>query len=53
MFRASMCPSSGENYCIYETLIFVTMYGWRLSADQTPPIQCDKHQCRIDTVIFS
>ena len=27
---ASMCPSSGENYCIYSTLVFVTLYGWRL-----------------------
>ena len=61
MFRASMCPSSGENYCIYATLVFFTMYWWLLDcwldwiqpADQTPPIQSDKHQCRIDTVIFS
>ena len=30
MFRAFMCPSSGENYCIYVTLVFVTLYGWRL-----------------------
>ena len=30
MFRASMCTSSGENYCIYATLVFVTLYGWRL-----------------------
>ena len=30
MFRASMCPSSGENYCIYVTLVFVTLCGWRL-----------------------
>ena len=30
MFRASMCPSSGENYCIYATLVFVTLYGWHL-----------------------
>ena len=30
MFRAPMCPSSGENYCIYATLVFVTLYGWRL-----------------------
>ena len=28
-FRASMCPSSGENCCIYVTLVFVTLYGWR------------------------
>ena len=30
MFRATMCPSSGDNYCIYATLVFVTLYGWRL-----------------------
>jgi len=30
MFLASMCPSSGENYCIYATLVFVTLYGWCL-----------------------
>ena len=87
MFRASMCPSSGENCCIYATLVFVTLYGWRRSAgwihqekiavsmrhwylslcmggvwyagwieiqpaEQTQPIQSDKYQCRIDTVIF-
>jgi len=27
MFLASMCPSSGENCCIYATLVFVTLYG--------------------------
>ena len=105
MFRASMCPSSGENYCIYATRVFVTLYGWRLvcwldfqsihvsgihvpiirrkllylcdtgichsvwvasgllvgmktsgicsATDQTPPIQSDKCQYRIDTVISS
>jgi len=40
MFRASTRPTSGE---------------WLDSiqpADQTPPIQSDKCQCRIDTVIF-
>ena len=26
MFRASKCPSSGENYCICATLICVTLY---------------------------
>jgi len=38
MFRTSMCPSSGENYCIYSTLVFVTLYGWRLVCclDWTP-----------------
>ena len=30
MFRASMCSSSGESYCIYATLVFVTLYGWCL-----------------------
>jgi len=30
MFRASMRPSSGESHCIYATLVFVTLYGWRL-----------------------
>jgi len=47
-----MCPSSGE--------ITVSMRHWYLSlctggvwsaADQTPPIQSDKYQCLIDTVI--
>ena len=44
IFRASKCPSSGENYFIYATLVFVTLDGWRLvgwldsiqPADQTP-----------------
>jgi len=27
-----MCPSSGENFSIYATLLFVTLYGWRLVA---------------------
>jgi len=30
IFRASMCPSSGENYYSHATLVFVTLYGWRL-----------------------
>ena len=29
-FRAFTCPSSGENYYIYATMVFVTLYGWRL-----------------------
>ena len=59
MFRASMRPSSVENYCIYATLALVTVWvasgrliGVSLQpAYQTPPIQSDKFQCRIDTVI--
>jgi len=51
MFRATVCPSSGENYCIYASGLLV---GVPLqTADQTPPIQSDKYQCRIDTVIVS
>ena len=42
MFWASMCPSS-------DLLVGVKLQ----SADQTPRIQSDKYQCRIDTVIFS
>ena len=50
MFWASTCPSSGENCCICVTLVFVTLYGWR---QQTPSVQSDKYQCRIDIAIFS
>ena len=61
MCRTSMCPSLGENYYIYATLVSVTLYEWCLfcwldwiePADQTPPIQSDKHQRCKDTVIFS
>jgi len=34
-------------YCIYATLVFFTPCGW-LSGQ--PPIQSEKHRCRIDTV---
>ena len=61
MFRASMCPSSGENCCIYATLVFVILCGWRLVGrldwiqpeDQMPSIHNGKYQCRKDTIIFS
>ena len=60
-FWASMCPSSGENYCICAALVLalciggVWSAGWieNQAADRTPPIQSDKYQCHIDTVIFS
>jgi len=56
MFRAFMCPSSGENCCIYATMVLSLCMGGVLSeikpADQTPPIQSDKYQCHIDTTIF-
>ena len=53
MFRASMWPPSGKNYCIYSTLVFVTLYGWRPVCWLDWPIQGDIYQCHIDTVIFS
>ena len=57
MFWESKCPSSGESHCIYVTLVFFTLDGWRLVGlklpDQTPPIQSKKYQCHIDTVTFS
>jgi len=46
MFRASTCPSSGENFCIYATLVLVTLKG-------DTSFQSDKYQCRVDTAIFS
>jgi len=30
MFRAFKCTSSGENHCIYATLVSVTLDVWRL-----------------------
>ena len=62
MFRASMCPSSGEKLlylcdtgiCHSVWVATGLLVGVSLQpADQTPPIQSDKYQCRIDTVIFS
>jgi hypothetical protein len=43
MFRATMCPSSGE--------ITVSMRVKLQPLDQMPPIQSNKYQCCIDTVI--
>ena len=31
IFLASMCPLSGENCCIYATVVFVTLCGWHLA----------------------
>jgi len=51
MFRANMCPLSGELTVIYATMVFFTLYGW-LSGLETrqPPIQNEKYSCHIDTV---
>ena len=51
MFRASMCPSSRETYCIHATLVFChsvwmpsgLLVGLKIQpADQTPSKQSDK-----------
>jgi len=54
-------PIIRRNHCIYATLVFVchsvwVVYGLLVGVslkptDQTPPIQSNKYQCRIDTVI--
>jgi hypothetical protein len=36
-FRASMCPSSGENCCIYVSLVFVTLKGGSFKLQQVSP----------------
>ena len=59
MFRATMCPSSGETtvFIFIRHLLLVILYG-RLSGMQEhmlphtrrPPIQSEKYRCRIFTV---
>ena len=55
-----MCPSSGEKL-LYPCDTGICHSVWVVSgllfrliqpADQTPPIQSDKYQCRLDTAIF-
>ena len=62
MFRASMCPTSGEKLLLslrhwYLSLCMCDVWsaGWIeiQPADQTPPIQSDKYQCRKDRSNFS
>jgi len=54
MFRASMCPSSRENYCIYATLVFCHFLdgAWSAGWIETPK-RVTKYQCRIDKAILS
>jgi len=54
MFRASMCPSSGENHSIYATLVLCYSV-WLASGLQTgsQPNRVTQYHCRIDTVIIS
>ena len=49
MFRATMCPSSGEITVSMQHFVFVTLCGW-LSGLQGG-IQITNTKCRIDTVI--
>jgi len=59
LFHFSSC--FGHSHDHHQEKITVSMRHWYLSlcmggvwsADQTPPIQSDKYQCRIDTLIFS
>ena len=59
LFQFSTC--FGHSCAQHQEKIAVSMRHWYLSlfvdgvwsADQTPPIQSDKYQCRRDTVIFS
>ena len=50
-------PIIRRNYCINATLVFVSLYGWRLVcwlefySNQQTRRQSDKYQCPIDTVI--
>jgi len=45
-------PIIRRTYCIYATLVLLSLYGWLSGLQQTrqPPIQSEKYQCRIDTV---
>ena len=48
MFQESMCPSSGENYCIYAALVFchcldgVRSVGWIHPTSRPDATQSDK-----------
>ena len=54
-------PIIRRTYCIYATLVFLTLYGWLSGWDEShpnqstrqPPIQSEKYQCRIDIVSSS
>ena len=49
-----LCAIIRRTYCIYETLVFFSLYGWLsgLLQQQTrqPSKQSEKYQCLIDTV---
>ena len=57
MFRATMCPSSGENTVPMQHLVFVTLYRWLSGMHPVPTrqssIQSDKYQVSRRYDIFS
>jgi len=50
MFRATMCPSSGETTVYMRHLVFVTMCGW-LSGMKGAPCIPDSHPYRITSTM--
>jgi hypothetical protein len=57
MFRASMCPSSGETIVFMRHLLLVILYGWLVRSFILPcipdshPYRITNTKCRVDTVI--
>jgi hypothetical protein len=53
MFRATMCPSSGEITVSMRHLVFVTLYGWLslMQGGMNHSHRVTNTKCRIDTVI--
>jgi len=52
IFLGQLCAHH-QNYCIYVTLVFFTLYGWLsglMQQTRQPPIQSEKYQCRINTM---
>ena len=54
MFRATMCPSSGENTVPMRHLVFVTLYRWQSGMHggipDSHPYRVTNTRCRIGTV---
>jgi len=47
MFRANMCPSSGENTVPMRILVLVTFYTWLSGMQGVPPCIPDSHLYRV------
>jgi len=55
MFRAAMCPSSGELIVSMRHLVYVTLYRWTFGVHCIPNGHLYRviyTRCRIDTIIF-